>query len=682
MATRTNAFIQRLRTAMHLHRGGTSESDGHLLRCFVASRDETVFAALVQRHGPMVWGVCRRLLNHHDAEDAFQAAFLVLFRKAASIRRRELLANWLYGVAHQTALQARRAAARRSARESQVGIMADQVAAKPDQSHELHLLLDQELSCLPARYRAVIVLCDLEGKTRKEAARQLVVPEGTVAGWLSRGRSMLAKRLRRQGLAISGGALALALTPKATSAGVPTSVVTVTIKAVALASAGQAGAPGAISLHVTALAEGVLKTMLLKKLQIACALLVGIVTLGTGAGLAYHAPASERPQEQRAAERPEEQKADNRGDQAPNAQEARKKAHHDLVLEWHADVAAGKTGTKLRWDYFAPRFMKEAEENAEDFVGCDSLSWIVAEGKCDSPEFAKAMALLTRHTAKTEQASYICLGLNAPKFFATASDGTEGLLREIMRSNPNPSLQAMACFCLAEFLANTAEFARVLRRPEAADLAHRVADCWGEEYLTQLKKVDPDLLARESTALFVLGRVKYAKYWFNHACLGKRAPETRGDDLEGKFMALSDYRGKVVALTFWAPWCVPCMATVPEERARVQRLAKQPFVMLGVVGKDDQERIKKTVQEKQINWRSWPDEDPERKGGPVTSRWNVHGWGGSFILDQHGVIRYMDTGGTNMDFAIDALLIALEEDKAAGHAQPTNQSASSEKTGK
>jgi thiol-disulfide isomerase/thioredoxin len=288
------------------------------------------------------------------------------------------------------------------------------------------------------------------------------------------------------------------------------------------------------------------------------------------------------------------------------------------------------------------------------------------------------MALLTHHTAKGERASYICQGLNAPKFFATASADTEGLLREIMRSNPNPSTQAMACFCLAQFLANKAEFARVLRRPEAADLARRIGDSWGEEYLAQLKKVDPDLLAREATALLVLGRVKYPKYWFNHACLGKRAPETKGDDLEGKFMALSDYRGKVVALTFWAPWCVPCMAAVPEERARVQRLAKQPFVMLGVVGKDDQERIKKTVEEKHISWRSWPDEDPERKGGPITSAWNVHGWGGAFILDQHGVIRYMDMGGTDMDFAIDALLIALEEEKASSHAGPTNQSSGSE----
>jgi RNA polymerase sigma factor (sigma-70 family) len=320
MATRTSAIIQRLRKALQIQPRGTGETDGQLLGCFVASRDEAAFAALVLRHGPMVWGVCRRLLNHHDAEDAFQAAFLVLFRKAASIRRRELLANWLYGVAHQTAMQARRAASRRGIRERQVGIMVDQVAAEPDHGQELHRLLDQELSCLPARYRAVIVLCDLEGKTRREAARHLGVPEGTIAGRVARARAMLAKRLRRLGLVISGGALAVALTHKSASAAVPTSAMTGAIKAAALYSAGQVAAAGAISGHVTALAEGVLKTMLLRKLQIAAALLAAIVTLGSGAGLIYQARASEQRQGQPATERPQEPGADKAiGGQARNA---------------------------------------------------------------------------------------------------------------------------------------------------------------------------------------------------------------------------------------------------------------------------------------------------------------------------------------------------------------------------
>ena len=161
-------------------RDGVGLGDGELLRCFIERRDESALAALVKRHGPMVWGACRRLLSHHDAEDAFQATFLVLVRKAASIVPREMVGNWLYGVAHQTALQARRNAARRSAREVQVPEMPDTVAVQQDQWLDVQPLLDQELNLLPDNYRAVLVLCDLEGRTRKEVARQLGVPEGSV----------------------------------------------------------------------------------------------------------------------------------------------------------------------------------------------------------------------------------------------------------------------------------------------------------------------------------------------------------------------------------------------------------------------------------------------------------------------------------------------------------------------
>src|SRR5438128_10056660 len=163
----TTGVIAQLRRAALL-RDGAALGDGELLCGFLERRDEAALAALVKRHGPMVWGVCRRLLSHHDAEDAFQATFLVLVKKAASVVPRELVGNWLYGVAHQTALQARRTAARRRAREVQVKAMPDTAAAQQDQWRDVQPLLDQELSRLPDIYRAVLVLCDLEGRTRKE----------------------------------------------------------------------------------------------------------------------------------------------------------------------------------------------------------------------------------------------------------------------------------------------------------------------------------------------------------------------------------------------------------------------------------------------------------------------------------------------------------------------------------
>src|SRR5262249_24070581 len=182
-------------------------------------------AALVQRHGPMVWGVCRRLLTHHDAEDAFQATFVVLVRKAPTIAPRELVGNWLYGVAHQAALRARRPRARRRAKEVRVAQMPDAEDAQQDGGADLRPVLDQELSRLPDHYRAVIVLSDLEGRTRKEVAAQLGCPEGTVASRLVRARSMLARRLTGRGVALSGGALAAVLAEQLASASVPKSAV-------------------------------------------------------------------------------------------------------------------------------------------------------------------------------------------------------------------------------------------------------------------------------------------------------------------------------------------------------------------------------------------------------------------------------------------------------------------------
>jgi RNA polymerase sigma factor (sigma-70 family) len=261
-----------------------AESDGRLLELFMTQRDERAFEALVRRHGPMVLGVCQRVLrNFHDAEEAFQATFLVLVRKAASVRPRELVGNWLYGVACRTALEARRAASKRRAKERQVVAMP-QPEKGNDTWEELRFVLDQELARLPNKYRAVLVLCDLEGKTRKDAARKLAVPEGTVASRLASARTLLAKRLSRHGFAVSGGALAALLSQNA-SASVPPSVIASTIHAASLFAAGQATATGVISVQVAALTEGVVKAMLLTKLKISTAMLLVAVLVALGAGV-------------------------------------------------------------------------------------------------------------------------------------------------------------------------------------------------------------------------------------------------------------------------------------------------------------------------------------------------------------------------------------------------------------
>jgi RNA polymerase sigma factor (sigma-70 family) len=230
----------------------------------------------------MVWGVCRRLLGHHDAEDAFQATFIVLVHKAASIVPKKMVGNWLYGVAHQTALQAKRTATRRRTREVQVTAMSDRATVQPDQWPDVRHILDQELSRLPGNYRAVIVLCDLEDRTRKEVARQLGVPEGTVAGRLARARAMLAKRLAQRGVTLSAAALAAVLAQNVASARVSISLVSTTIQAATLVAVGHAGGTGAFSAKVAALTDGVLKAMLISKLKalIAAVLILGFLLAG------------------------------------------------------------------------------------------------------------------------------------------------------------------------------------------------------------------------------------------------------------------------------------------------------------------------------------------------------------------------------------------------------------------
>jgi RNA polymerase sigma-70 factor (ECF subfamily) len=261
--------------------------DGKLLERYLARRDEAAFEALVRRHGPMVLGVCRRLLRDaHDADDAFQATFLVLVRKAHSIRPRNIVGNWLHGVAYRTALKARAVNARRRTSEWRAVEIACLRPQRDGSREELLALLDQELGRLPERYRGPVVLCHLEGKTRKEAARQLGWPEGTVAIRLSGARKLLAKRLARHGLVSSGGSLAAVLAAPAAAASLPALLLARTVKSAAPVAAGQAVAPVLISTRVTSLTEGVLQAMLVGKLKTALVVLLVAGIFGVGLGVA------------------------------------------------------------------------------------------------------------------------------------------------------------------------------------------------------------------------------------------------------------------------------------------------------------------------------------------------------------------------------------------------------------
>lgn len=264
--------IRHLRRAALLHKGD-GPTDGQLLESFVVQREETAFEVLLRRHGPMVLGVCQRILrNLHDAEDAFQAAFLVLARKADSVRPREMVGSWLYGVAFRTAMKARSMRAKRRTKETQAGEMP-RSQSSPDE--EMLAQLDYELNRLPDKYRVPVVLCELEGRSRKEVARLLGMPEGTLSWRLAQAKKMLAKRLSRHELAIPLGVLAVGLSS--------------TLRASTLKAALTAGA---VPAKVLAITEGVMKAMLLTKLKITVCVATLALVAGVGAtGLSYRATA-------------------------------------------------------------------------------------------------------------------------------------------------------------------------------------------------------------------------------------------------------------------------------------------------------------------------------------------------------------------------------------------------------
>src|SRR5262245_10216951 len=243
-----------------------SVPDRELLECFVARRDESAFAALVRRHGAMVLGVCRRVLRHrHDAEDASQAAFLVLARKAASIRNQQSVASWLHGVALRVAANLKREVARRQRRQEALMDVPREDATHDVTWREVQVVLDEECQRLPQHFRSPLVLCYLEGKTRDEAARELGWSLGTLRGRLERGRTLLRNRLARRGLTLSATLLGAAVAP--TASAMPAGLAASTAKAAARFLGGRAVA-GVVSARVVALTDGVLRTMFLTRVKI------------------------------------------------------------------------------------------------------------------------------------------------------------------------------------------------------------------------------------------------------------------------------------------------------------------------------------------------------------------------------------------------------------------------------
>jgi RNA polymerase sigma-70 factor (ECF subfamily) len=373
----TSEVLQQFCKSLLRDAGGLS--DRQLLEIFLERRDEAAFEAIVRRHGPMVMGVCHRILrNRHDAEDAFQAAFLVLVRKAAVIASRELLAGWLYGVAYHTALKGKEAVARRLRKERQATAMLEVEAEMSPAEHDWLPILDRELNGLPDKYRLPIVLCELQGKPHKEAARELGCPIGTLSGRLSRGRALLAKRLARYGLVLTAGALSAALAQQEVSASVPPAVVSATVKA---------ATAGAISAEIAALTEGVVKAMFLAKLK-TVTMIVGTVVVLIAAALSCSALAGAQAEDKGGSTEKPAVRADNRPDKKDEKKDATKeeKAQGDgnkdlesLAGTWNID--------SMEWGNDS---LPKEQMKGYKFVFADNkLTWDAAFGRTKSRDTIK-----------------------------------------------------------------------------------------------------------------------------------------------------------------------------------------------------------------------------------------------------------------------------------------------------
>jgi RNA polymerase sigma factor (sigma-70 family) len=308
---------------------GGGLTDAQLVERFVAERDEAAFEVLLWRHGPMVLAVCRRLLRHEqDAEDAFQATFLVLARKAASIGRRQAVGAWLHRVAGRVALRARALAAKRAAAPADAADLAAPETSEPLRA-DLRRALDEEVGRLPEKYRAPFVLCYLDGKTNEEAARELGCPKGTVLSRLAWARQRLRERLTRRGLALSAGLLgALAPSPA------PAALVEAALHA-ALPAAGQT----AVSGTVAALAQGALRAMLWTRITFAAGCVLAVAALGAGGLLLRPAPAAEpAPALQAKADDRPPDKAEPPPKEKTFTFEARQKPWKG-ILEWYSEIS-------------------------------------------------------------------------------------------------------------------------------------------------------------------------------------------------------------------------------------------------------------------------------------------------------------------------------------------------------
>ncbi len=705
MNSRPSASTTRCFSALFQVGTAAGLSDLLLLERFADRRDEAAevaFAGLVERHGPMVLRVCRSVLgDRHEAEDAFQATFLVLASRARTIRRGDSLGSWLHGVALRVANRARWRAARRRYHEQRHAEMA--ASAEADHSGGGHgppdadaRILHEEIGRLPEKYRKPVVLCYLEGLTHDQAADRLGWPVGTVHRRLAGARNRLRGRLIRRGAAPSLPAVGPVRSGLARELGgpgtpVPSWLAEVTVCNALRIGSGQAAPAGIISADVIALMKGVSQTMATTKLIVMTAAVLTAALVTTTVGLlAYPGKPQGTPAAPTQAKVRAKPDSTNVVDRSPDDQ-------LDAILrQWDATIEANQKATKAQMGTDAKQALAQANSSKLQDVNTRMLELAIRHPRTNAAEQAlvwivthnsslisdKVWESLARNYARSDRIKQLLSRQRVG--FQWASQSVEDLLRNTLGQNPYREIRGLACYWLAEMLEFRAEGLRLW-----PILSPRQAEQWREGFRPQdferIIKQDPKLLEDEVARLYeriiaefpmvenndahcglppqILGRpaihlADVAKVHLDamHRLLpGKPAPKIQGIDLAGRPMKLSDFRGKVVVL-FVAGFGVS--PAYPPERAPAhivgvfQRIARsadrRPVALLGVV-ETLREAYAREVEATRLPIRLWW--DPQQAGspvfprvsgsqpGPILAAWAAEGpnW---YVIDAKGMIRY------------------------------------------
>jgi peroxiredoxin len=297
---------------------------------------------------------------------------------------------------------------------------------------------------------------------------------------------------------------------------------------------------------------------------------------------------------------------------------------------------------------YAGRFLGLAQEHIEDPVAFDALAWVARWCRSGS-DAERAIDLLIRDYARSPRMAALCGALVYPH------PSTEKLLRAVLETNPDRDVRGLACVALARKLEFESGNLRGLKQnPEGIKSAE---SSYSKAFLTSFLARDPDAMKMESDALFARAAEEFG---INPTEVGDEAPGIEGEDVEGKSFKLSDYRGKVVLLTFSGNWCGPCRTMYPHERELVERLKDRPFALLSVTTDALRETLREAVESGEITWRCWWD---GAKGGPIATRWGIESYPTIYVLDHEGVIRYKHESvpeDKELDEVINTSLVKVE----------------------